>query len=56
MTRSWAWVFAAAVALILVTGALALGWHWLKKNRPKFAKNVFWVGTGLMILYLIFRK
>ena len=56
MTRSWAWVFAASLALILVTGALALGWHWLKKNRPQLAKYVFWVGTGLMILYLIFRK
>lgn len=55
-TRSWAWVLALAVVLILVTCALALGWHWLKKKRPKFAKNVFWVGTGLMIIYMILRK
>ncbi len=39
--RSWAWVLMAALVLILVTGALALGWHWLKKNRPKLAKKCF---------------
>jgi uncharacterized membrane protein len=56
MTRSWAWVFVAALALILVTGALALGWHWLKKNRPVFAKRVFWAGALLLSFYLIFKK
>lgn len=56
MTRSWAWVLAASLALILVTGALALGWHWLKQNRPGIAKQVFWAGTGLLILFMIFRK
>jgi uncharacterized membrane protein len=55
-TRSWAWVLVAALALILVTCALSLGWHWLKKNRPEFAKIVFWAGTGLLIIYMIFRK
>jgi uncharacterized membrane protein len=56
MTRSWTWVLVAAVALILVTALLSLAWHWLKKNRPKLAKKVFWVGTGLLILYMILRK
>ncbi len=41
MTRSWGWVLAMSVVLILVTGALALGWHWLKKNRPRLAKLCF---------------
>ncbi len=55
MTRSWAWVLAAALALILVTGALSLGWHWLKKNRPQLAKYVFWAGVVLLTGYLFFR-
>ncbi|MCU0235734.1 MAG: DUF1624 domain-containing protein [Acidobacteria bacterium] len=55
-TRSWAEALAMAVGLILITVALALAWHWLKKNRPVVAKWVFWVGTGLLILYMIFRK
>jgi uncharacterized membrane protein len=55
MTRSWAWVLAAAAALILVTALLSLAWHWLKKNRPVVAKRVFWAGTGLLILFMIFR-
>jgi uncharacterized membrane protein len=56
MTRSWAWVLAMSVVLILVTAALSLGWHWLKKNRPRLAKYVFWTGTFLLILVLVFRK
>lgn len=55
-TRSWAWVLLASLALILVTCALSLGWHGLKKNRPQLAKNVFWVGATLLVLYMIFRK
>ncbi len=55
MTRSWAWVFAAAAALILVTGALSLGWHWLKKNRPIVAKRVFWSGAITLLLYMVLR-
>jgi uncharacterized membrane protein len=54
-TRTWAEVLAMAVALILVTGAMALGWHWLKKSKPLVAKRVFWGGIGLLILYMIFR-
>ncbi len=55
MTRTWAWVFTASVVLILVTGALSLGWHWLKKSRPQVAKRVFWAGAAALVLYMIFR-
>ena len=55
MTRSWATVGLMAIALILVTGALSLGWHWLKQNRPIVAKRVFWGGVVLLILYMFFR-
>jgi len=54
--RSWAWVLAAALALILVTCALSLGWHWLKQNRPQAGKMVFWGGVITLILYICFRK
>lgn len=53
--RSWPEVLAMALALILVSGALALGWHGLKKSRPVIAKKVFWSGVGLLVLYMIFR-
>ncbi len=55
-TCSWPEVLLMSLVLILVTSALSLGWHWLKKNRPIVAKRVFWAGTGLLILYMIFRK
>ncbi|HSQ35620.1 MAG TPA: heparan-alpha-glucosaminide N-acetyltransferase domain-containing protein [Candidatus Binatia bacterium] len=55
-TRSWIEVSAMAVVLILATGALSLGWHWLKQNRPLLAKSVFWLGAGLLVIYMIFRK
>jgi hypothetical protein len=55
MTRSWAWVLAAAVVLILVASALALGWHWLKQSKPVLAKQVFWTGTALFLIYMIVR-
>jgi uncharacterized membrane protein len=54
-TRSWAEVGLMALALILATGALSFGWHWLKKNRPVVAKRVFWGGVFLLILYMTFR-
>jgi uncharacterized membrane protein len=54
-TRSWAEVLLMAVALILATGALSLGWHWLKKSRPQAAKKVFWAGVAALVLYMIFR-
>ena len=54
--RSWAGVLWMSLALILVTVLLSLAWHWLKKNRPEFARKVFWAGTGLLIIYMIFRK
>ena len=49
--RSWAQVALMSLALIFVTVALALGWHWLKKNRPEVAKSVFWGGVLLLSLY-----
>ncbi|MCX6555717.1 MAG: heparan-alpha-glucosaminide N-acetyltransferase domain-containing protein [Candidatus Aminicenantes bacterium] len=54
-TRSWAWVLAMAAVLILVTGALSLGWHWLKQNRPEMAKRVFWAGAFILVIYMILR-
>jgi len=54
--RSWAGVLWMSLALILVTVLLSLAWHWLKKHRPVVAKWVFWLGTGLLIIYMIFRK
>ncbi len=54
-TRSWPEVLAMALALILVTGALALGWHRLKKARPAAAKWIFWTSVGALIIYMIFR-
>jgi len=53
--RSWVEVGLMALALILVTAALSLGWHWLKKNRPLIAKYVFWIGVVLLIGYMFFR-
>jgi hypothetical protein len=55
MTRSWGWVGLMSLALILVTGGVSLGWHWLKENRPVIAKRVFWAGTALLVLYMIVR-
>lgn len=55
MTRSWPQVLAMAVVLILVTGALSLAWHQLKKSRPTVAKRVFWSGVAALVLYMIFR-
>jgi uncharacterized membrane protein len=54
-SRTWVEVLGMAVVLILVTGALSLGWHWLKKSRPRLAKRVFWAGVGLLALYMMFR-
>ena len=56
MTRSWAWVLTMAVVLILVTAALALGWHGLKQNKPQIAKKVFWAGVVLLAVYMILRN
>jgi uncharacterized membrane protein len=55
-TRSWSEVALMSLALILLTVAVSLAWHWLKKNRPLLAKRVFWVGAGLLAIYMIFRK
>lgn len=55
-TRSWIEVLAMAVVLILATGALSLGWHWLKQNRPVPARRVFWAGAVLLLAYMIFQK
>jgi uncharacterized membrane protein len=55
MTRSWAWVLAMAVVLILVTGALSLAWHWLKKEKPDVSKRVFWIGAILLLIYMTVR-
>jgi len=55
-TRSWPWVLMASLALILVTGAVSLAWHWLKKKQPAAARVVFWSATGLLILCMVFRK
>ena len=52
-TRSWAEVLAMAVLLILITGALSLGWHWLKKSRPTVARKVFWSGVLSLAVYMI---
>jgi uncharacterized membrane protein len=54
-TRSWAWVAGVSLLLILVTVALSLGWHWLKKNRPVVSKRVFWGGVFLLFIYMIVR-
>jgi uncharacterized membrane protein len=54
-TRSWPEVALMSMALILVTAGLALGWHWLKKNRPVLANRVFWAGVLLIGVYLIFK-
>ena len=53
--RSWTQVALTSLALIFVTAALALGWHWLKKNRPKFARRVFWGSVITVISYMVFR-
>jgi uncharacterized membrane protein len=53
---SWATVFLMCLALIPVTAAVSLGWHWLKKNRPEIAKKVFWLLTLLLGAYLIFKR
>lgn len=55
MTRSWPWVLVASAALILVTGALSLAWHGLKKKCPIVAKRAFWAGVVLLAAYMIFR-
>lgn len=54
-TRSWPEALALSLALILVTGALALAWHRLKKSRPVLAKWVFWSGAGLLLLFMSMR-
>ncbi len=54
-TRTWSEVLLMAIGLILVTGALALGWHWLKLSRPELSRRVFWAGVGLLIVTMIFR-
>lgn len=54
-TRSWAEVAAMAAALALAMIVFALGWRWLKKNKPLWARRVFWAGTVLLGMYMIFR-
>jgi uncharacterized membrane protein len=56
MTRSWAEVGLMALALILVTCALSLGWHQLKKGRPVLAQRAFWAFVALLAAMLIFRR
>jgi uncharacterized membrane protein AbrB (regulator of aidB expression) len=53
-TRTWPQALIMAALLILIAGALSLVWHWLKKPRPRFAKNVFWGGVVLLGLYMVF--
>jgi uncharacterized membrane protein len=56
MTRSWLEVGLMALALILITAAVALGWHWLKENRPVVAKRGFWMGVAVLAIFMILRK
>jgi len=53
--RSWAAVALMSLALILITVLVSLAWHWLKKNRPKVAKWVFWGSVIALISYMVFR-
>jgi uncharacterized membrane protein len=55
MTRSWGSVCLMSLALILVTGALSLGWHQLKKNKPDVAKRVFWAASFILLIYMLVR-
>jgi len=55
-TRSWAEVAAMATALALAMILFALGWHWLKKNKPLWARRLFLTFLIFLAAWLAFRK
>ena len=55
-TQGYGMAFAVSAGLIVLMIGLAYLWHWLKRDRPAFARIILWVGTAIFIGLFLWRE